>query len=235
MKSTHVADFPEEIVSAIFREIPIINKSVEIETNEKQFFLKSSMIFEAEPGETVIKRGEFDSWVYFLLSGQLQVYPEFAEKQKNLVNYISPGEMFGEMAFIRELNRTATIVADENSHKIIFLGTDFSDFGEIDDFSKVSISTKISFYRSAVRINRKRLENLKIDYPDNELVLKSVSHKSFSGEKNSIGELLYLQDQSKNHANLLHKWNRSMEIDTNYNTSKGRIPIDQIKSLLNGY
>ncbi|MBT6499758.1 MAG: cyclic nucleotide-binding domain-containing protein [Deltaproteobacteria bacterium] len=235
MKATDVVRFPKEIIDTIFKEIPLINRAIESEPEERSFFLRSSKIFEVSPGDVIIRKGEFENWIYFLLAGQLLVYPEFADKKKNLVNYISPGEMFGEMAFIRELNRTATIVADENSHKIIFLGTDFSDFGEIDDFSKVSISTKISFYRSAVRINRKRLENLKIDYPDNELVLKPVSHKSFSGEKNSIGELLYLQDQSKNHANLLHKWNRSMEIDTNYNTSKGRIPIDQIKSLLNGY
>ena len=232
MKSTNVTDFPEEIISAIFREIPIIHKSVEIENNERQFFLKASKIFEAEPGETVIRRGEFDSWVYFLLSGQLQVYPEFADKQKNLVNYISPGEMFGELSFIRDLNRNATLVADENSKRIIFLGTDFSAFGDIDDFRAVSITTKIIFHRLAVRITRKRLEALNIDYPDNELVIKSPTFKRYAGEKNTLRELLYLKDQAEAFARHLNRWNRSLEIDANYHSTRGQIPIEQIKSMM---
>lgn len=232
MKSTNVTDFPDEIISAIFREVPIINDSIAAETKEKQFFLHSSMIFEAEPGEIVIRRGEFDSWVYFLLIGQLLVYPEFADKQKNLVSYVSPGEMFGELSYIRDLNRNATIVADENSKRIIFLGTDFSAFGDIDDFKSVSISTKIIFHRLAVRIIRKRLEALKIDYPENELVLKSPTFRPYSGERSTLRELLYLKDQAESFAKHLHKWNRSLEIDANYHASKGQIPIEEIKSMM---
>ena len=233
MKATDVTRFPNEIIDAIFKEIPLISRAIESDPEERNFFLKCSKIFEVSPGDVIIKKGDFGNSIFFLLAGQLLVYPEFEDHKKNLVNYISPGEMFGELAYIRELNRNATIVADENSHQIIYLGTDISDFGEIDDFSLVSISTKISFYRAAVRINRKRLESLKIDYPENELALKSIIHKPFSGLKNSLRELLYLRDQSKTYANQLHKWNRSLEIDTNYHTKRGKIPIDQIKSLMN--
>ncbi|NQU64574.1 MAG: cyclic nucleotide-binding domain-containing protein, partial [SAR324 cluster bacterium] len=182
-----------------------------------------------------IRKGEFENWIYFLLSGQLLVYPEFADDRKNLVGYISPGEMFGEMAYIRELNRNATIIADKNCHKILFLGTDLSAFGDIDDFTEVSISTKISFYRSAVRTIRKRMENLKIDYPKNELVFKSLTHKYYSGQTNSLGELLYLQDQAKTYAKILHLWNRFLEVDTNYHTAKGNIPIHKIKDLMDSF
>ena len=232
MISTNVTDFPEELISAIFREIPIINDSIAEEANEKQFFLNSSKIFEAEPGETIIRRGEFDSWVYFHLSGQLLVYPEFADKQKNLVSYISPGEMFGELSYIRDMNRNATIVADENSKRIIYLGTDFSAFGDIDDFRAVSITTKIIFHRLAVRITRKRLEALNIDYPKNELVLKSPTFRPYAGEKKTLRELLYLKDQAEAFARHLNRWNRSLEIDANYHTHRGQVPIEQIKSIM---
>jgi len=232
MKSTNVTDFPDEIISAIFREIPIINESLKVETNEKQFFLRNSKIFEAEPGEMVIRRGEFDSWVYFLLTGQLLVYPEYAEKQKNLVSYIAPGEMFGELSYIRDQNRNATIVADDNSKRIIYLGTDFAAFGDIDDFRGVSITTKIIFHRYAVRITRKRLEALNIDYYNNDLVLKSPTFRAYAGEKNTLRELLYLKDQAEAFAKHLHRWNRSLEIDANYQTSKGQVPIEQIKAMM---
>ncbi len=234
MKKTEVSQLPNNIIDAIFREIPLINRALKSRPEDREFFIRFSRIFEVEPGAVIIKKGEFENWIYFLLAGQLMVYPEFEDHRKNLVCYVSPGEMFGELAYIRELNRNATIIADDNCEKIIFLGTDFSAFGEIDDFSVVSISTKISFYRSAVRTIRKRLENMKIDYPENDLVLKSPVYKPYSGQKDSLRELLYLQDQSKANAKHLNKWNRSLEIDANFSMARGKIPIEQIKSLMNG-
>lgn len=233
MKKTDVSQLPNDIIDAIFREIPLINRALENRPEDRDFFIRYSWIFEVAPGDVIIKKGEFESWIYFLLAGQLMVYPEFEDHRKNLVCYISPGEMFGELAYIRELNRNATIVACDNCQKIIFLGTDFSAFGEIDDFSVVSISTKISFYRSAVRTIRKRLENMKIENPENDLVLRSPVYKPYSGQKDSLRELLYLQDQSKAHAKLLNKWNRSLEVDDNFSAARGKIPLEQIRSLMN--
>lgn len=234
MKKTEVAKLPNDLIDAIFREIPLINRALESRPEDRAFFIKYSRIFEVDPGDVIIKKGEFENWIYFLLAGQLMVYPEFEDHRKNLVCYISPGEMFGELAYIRELNRNATIVADDNCKKVIFLGTDFSAFGEIDDFRVVSLSTKISFYRSAVRTIRKRLENMKIDNPKNDLALKSPVFRLYSGESDTMRELLYLQDQSKSYARYLNKWNRSLEIDSNYNAAKGKIPIEEIRQLMNG-
>ena len=234
MKKTEVARLPNDVIDAIFMEVPLINRALKNRPEDRAFFIRFSRIFEAEPGAVIIKKGEFEHWIYFLLAGQLMVYPEFEDHRKNLVCYISPGEMFGELAYIRELNRNATIIADDNCQKIIFLGMDFSAFGKIDDFSVVSMSTKISFYQSAVRTIRKRLENMKIDYPENDLSLKSPVYKPYSGQGNSMRELLYLQDQSKSYAKYLNRWNRSLEIDSHYSAAKGKIPIEQIKSLMNG-
>jgi len=136
------------------------------------------------------------------------------------------------LAFIRELDRNATIIGDENSRKIFYLGTDFSSFGLIHDFSAVSISTKITFYKTAIKIVRKRLENLRIDFPDNELSLKSKQFRECSAEKGTMHELLYLQDQSKEYAKILCKWNRSLEIESNFHLTKGKIPVKLIEELM---
>lgn len=221
------------MTEAIFKEVPFINRALENNPADEQFFISHSQIFDAAPGDVIIRKGEFENWVYFLLAGQLLVYPEFEDHRKNLVCYISPGEMFGELAYIRELNRNATIVADDNCQKIVYLGTDFTAFGEIDDFSKVSLSTKIVFYRSVVRTIRKRLENMKIDYPDNELALKTPVYKRYSGQANDIRELLYLQDQARDYAKYLNKWNRSLEIDANFHSVRSKIPLEVIRKLLN--
>ena len=233
MNKTEVSGLSNDVIDAIFQEVLFIRRALENNPADRDFFIAHSRIFEVEPGDVIIKKGEFENWIYFLLAGQLLVYPEFEDHKKNLVCYISPGEMFGELAYIRELNRNATIIADDNSEKIVFMGTDFSAFGEIDDFSAVTISTKISFYRSVVRTIRKRLENMKIDHPENDLALKSPVFRRYSGQKNSLRELLYLQDQSKEYAKYLNKWNRSLEVDANFNSVKGNIPLEQIKRLMN--
>lgn len=232
MNATDATTLPIDMIEAIFQEIPLIREVLELASEELDYFLKSSKILQAEPGEVIIRRGEFDNWVYFLLLGQLLVYPEFQDKKRHVVSYISPGEMFGELAYIRELDRNATIVADTNSREVLILAVNFTDFGAADDFSKVTIYTKTAFYRTAVRTIRKRLEMLKIDFPNNELALKTPKYKEFVGEKNTLRELLYLQDQSKVYAKYLHKWNRSLEIDANYSSAIGTIPVDNILNLL---
>ena len=232
MKAIDLAKYPGDLIDRIFNEIPHIRKSIEADPKQRNFFVNASRIFEVDPNETIIRRGEFDQWVYYLLAGQLLVYPEFIDRKSNLVSYISPGEMFGELSFIRELDRNATIIADPNSNRIICLGTDFSSFGKIDDFSKVPISTKITFYQVAIDIIRKRLESLRIDYPDNELAHKRTFFKAFNGPRGTMHELLYLNDQSKDYANILCKWNRSLEMDSNYHATKGRVPADLVDQLL---
>jgi CRP/FNR family transcriptional regulator, cyclic AMP receptor protein len=232
MKATNVSELPGEIISSIFNRIPFISRALDADPCVEDFFLNESKVFEAEPGEVIIRRGEFDNWVYFLMLGQLLVYPEYYDKKKNLVSYISPGEMFGELAYLRDLNRNATLIADDNSKRVSFLGTDLSSFGEADDFRAVTLSTKISFFRTAVRTIRKRLETLKIDFPENELVINSPTHRPFEGPRNTMRELLYLQDQSKTFARHMHKWNRSLEMDSNYQAARGAVPIEQVKSLL---
>lgn len=233
MKKTDLSSLRREIISAIFKEVPFINQALASNPADEQFFISHSHIFEAAPDEIIIRRGEFENWIYFLLAGQLMVYPEFEDNRKNLVCYISPGEIFGELAYIRELNRNATIVADDNCLKIVYLGTDVTAFGEIDDFSSVSMTTKIAFYQSVVGTIRKRLENMKIDYPENEMALKTPVFRRYSGQKDNMRELLYLQDQAKDFAKYLNKWNRSLESDTSYSSDRGRIPLEVIRSLLN--
>lgn len=231
MKTFEISQFSEDIISQIFSGVPYIHQAIEEDPEQKHFFVDNTKILEVSAGDTVIKRGEFDHWVYFLLKGQLLVYPEFHEQRKHLVTHIAPGEIFGEMAIIREFDRNATIMADDNCKKILVLGTDFSAFGKVDDFSAVSLRTKITFYRMATQVIRKRLEILKIEYPENELAVKLYTVRPFLGPKNTLHELLYLCDQAKDFSKLLCKWNRSLEIDSNYKSCKKEISVDIINNI----
>ena len=58
-------------------------------------------------GETIIKEGNIDSWVYFLVSGKTEI----SKKGKTLAVVDRPGEIFGEMRFIDNAPRSAAAIA----------------------------------------------------------------------------------------------------------------------------
>lgn len=62
---------------------------------------------EYRPGETIIREGANDSWVYHLISGQVRVLSQEAEVA-TLDRY---GEIFGEMGPLKGRPRNATVVA----------------------------------------------------------------------------------------------------------------------------
>ena len=69
--------------------------------------LNLSKIREYEDGECIIKEGDFDPWLYFILSGKIRVTKEGME-----INTIDKkGEIFGEMRIIDSLSRSASVYA----------------------------------------------------------------------------------------------------------------------------
>jgi len=69
--------------------------------------LRLSKIREYEDGERVIKEGDFDPWLYFLLSGKIRITKEGVEI--GLID--KKGEIFGEMRVIDSLSRSASVYA----------------------------------------------------------------------------------------------------------------------------
>ncbi len=69
--------------------------------------LNLSKIREYDNGECIIKEGDFDPWLYFLLSGKIRISKEGME-----INTIDKkGEIFGEMRIIDSLSRSASVYA----------------------------------------------------------------------------------------------------------------------------
>jgi CRP-like cAMP-binding protein len=77
------------------------------ETKSLQKLLRLSKIREYENDEVIIKEGDQDPWLYFLLSGKIRVTKEGME-----INSIDKkGEIFGEMRIIDFMRRSASVVA----------------------------------------------------------------------------------------------------------------------------
>jgi CRP-like cAMP-binding protein len=84
--------------------IPVLRN---FETKSLGKLLKLSKIREYEDGELIIREGDQDPWLYFLLSGKIRITKE--DHEIGLID--KKGEIFGEMRIIDSRYRSATVAA----------------------------------------------------------------------------------------------------------------------------
>jgi CRP/FNR family cyclic AMP-dependent transcriptional regulator len=78
------------------------------ETKSLRQLLRLSKIREYAHGELIIKEGDMDPWLFFLLSGKIRV-----EKEKVEIGIFDKmGEIFGEMRILDGLGRSASVYAE---------------------------------------------------------------------------------------------------------------------------
>jgi len=77
------------------------------ETKSLGKLLRLSKIRQYEDGEQIIQEGDFDPWLYFLLSGQIRV----SKQSVNISHIDKKGEIFGEMRVIDDQRRSASVHA----------------------------------------------------------------------------------------------------------------------------
>jgi CRP-like cAMP-binding protein len=78
------------------------------ETKSLGKILRLSKIRQYEDGEQIIKEGDYDPWLYFLLSGTIRI-----EKEGVTIGHIyKSGEIFGEMRIVDDQRRSASVFAE---------------------------------------------------------------------------------------------------------------------------
>jgi CRP-like cAMP-binding protein len=77
------------------------------ETKSLTKLLRLSKIREYEDGECIIKEGDVDPWLYFLLRGKVKIIKDGVQ----IASIEDPGEIFGEMRIVSSSGRSASIFA----------------------------------------------------------------------------------------------------------------------------
>ena len=97
----------KEIIQKL-RKIPTLDF---FEDKDLEGLLKSSKAIKYESGELIIREGQYDNWIYFILSGKIGI-----QKEGETIGVLKrQGDIFGEMGIIDGSPRSATIVAIEET------------------------------------------------------------------------------------------------------------------------
>ena len=179
--------YPRESLDTLLSAVPFYKAIKQRDQWQYDLLMNYSKIIEYRPGEVLLEQGHKDQWLYFLLKGQLAVLVGKPNETAKVVNYITPGEVFGDLAALMDYERTATVVADTNSKRVLVFGTDFQVFGELKDTRKVSLATKLEYFRNMVHNLRWKLEVYRMSYPDQPFSTSHRKVKLYMGQKDWSG------------------------------------------------
>lgn len=196
-------DYVEQLLSGI----PFFKLVKQQDAWQFELLLQSSRMVTYSPGEIVLQRGDSDQWLFFLLKGRLAVYVDDPLKGE-LVNYVTPGEVFGDLAQLMGQPRTATVLAEPGARESIVLATDASIFGDVNSTRPITVQTKLAYYRNTVHNLRWKLEVYRSQHLQHPLANKHRQVKLYTGVKDTIEELKALYEQAQALASLLLEWNR---------------------------
>jgi len=188
MQITQISSLPRAKVDQLLMMIPFYRDVKQAEAWQYEVLLQHSRIVSFSPGKFI-------------------VYPGDAKNPGEAVNQVTPGEVFGDLAMLVDGKRSATIIADDKSKEIQVFGTDFSAFGELTDTKKLSLKTKLFFYRRMVHSIRWKLEQYKMEHPTHRLVEDIRKVKLYLGAKDGMEELQAHFSAAKTLTQILNAWN----------------------------
>lgn len=213
MKIIEIRQVPVAELNTLLARIPFFKELKQRNEQQLQLLLTYSCVVELMPAETIMRRGQKGTWLYFLIKGELEVFRD-EPKPGAALNVITPGELFGDLALLFDHERKATVAATRDRGALLF-AFDFKAFGELTQFSQVSLPTKLLFYRTLLHSIRWRLEVNRIEQPRHPLVSELLKVPVYLGPKDCADELVALHEQAQILAALLERWNQDSGKPTN--------------------
>jgi signal transduction histidine kinase len=110
------------------------------------------------PGATIFQEGSPADRFYIILEGTVEVWKDYGEEQRDLIAAHGVGHLFGEMAVVDDLPRSATVVARDAARLLSVSRKDFRDIVAANGAIALSITRSVSAMVRAS--NESFLENL---------------------------------------------------------------------------
>jgi CRP-like cAMP-binding protein len=103
MKESSFLDTRDAVIESI-KKIPVLQK---FEDQELATLMEMSKIRKYKAGECIVQEGRSDTWIYFLILGNVSI----TKKGKKVTELTRKGEVFGEMGAIDSSRRSASAFA----------------------------------------------------------------------------------------------------------------------------
>ncbi len=136
----------EELIQKL-RQIPTLKS---FDDKDLKGVLKLSKIRKYEPGELILEEGQYDNWVYFLVSGKVRI----VKGDKELSVLDRRGDIFGEMGVINGSARSASVYAVDET---VCLSTDASYADRLSGKDRVSFCCVLYQVFAEILASRLRL------------------------------------------------------------------------------
>ena len=144
MKETSFLDNNESMLENL-KSIDVLQP---FEDQELLKLLEMSKIRKYQTGETIVQEGKSDTWLYFLILGQVQI----SKDGKEVAVLKRKGEIFGEMGAMDSSRRSATAFALTNT---VCLATDMFYIEKLSGNDKIAFGYVV--YRLLAEILSRRL------------------------------------------------------------------------------
>ncbi len=112
-----------------------------------------------DPGEIIFEEGSVAEKFYIILSGEIEVWKDYRSQEKDRLAVHKKGRLFGEMALIDDLPRSATVIARENTRLLYIERNDFHKI--IKENSSIALSVMRSVSLMIRKSNDSFVENLR--------------------------------------------------------------------------
>lgn len=140
--------------------------------------LNSSSYINCETGDVIIEEGTFDSRIYILLSGAVNV----CKQDKVLATITRTGEVFGEIAVVNEDRRSASVVAAKPS---VCLAVDQKFLQDVKPRDE-DPAFYAALYEFIARVTAARLQATSSRLTTVELELKELKEKMAANSKAAV-------------------------------------------------
>lgn len=205
MRKFPLNEYAPETIEYYVRQIRFFDDLARQDPAQYELLMKHTCIMELEAGEVLIEKDTLGCIFYSLVYGQLAIFHE-KRPGESAICELFPSQILGALSIINHQPRTATVVVSSVEGATVFC-TDFSIFGELDDFSRVSLYTKLAMFRDVVRHIHATLQNYEKQVPDELLSQELSTLMEFQGEQNSMEELEHFAELAIGLAWLLGRWN----------------------------
>ncbi|NRB41244.1 MAG: cyclic nucleotide-binding domain-containing protein [Pseudomonadales bacterium] len=211
MQKKAISKYSPEEIQRFVGQIPFFNDLRETDKIQFERIMQETQVQTFAPGEVILRKATQDKTFYSLIKGKVDVFPDF-EPSKKAISQLSSGQIIGALGIINDEVRSATLAASKDEGATL-IATDFTMMGELDDFSQLSLGTKISFYNSVVNNIRWKLEVYKKNTDDPTLAQELQLLTPFDGKKGLMPELEHLAEHAEMLGCLLDSWNDVVEAD----------------------